>query len=257
MQSWPPQGRHKALLDVAGAPMLARVIETLRSWSPNLPITISIDLPQVILDHPVLSVLVSNGGIAVEESAASPAQSVIRFVGRRQGACLVTTADHPLLTSAMLGEFWSGFERSRADLAAGVVREEVFRAVYADAPRTFIRLQDGAYSGANLFGLRMPRARSVVELWRALEHARKRPWRLARAFGPALLLRYLVGRLPSDEVLDRIAQRTGARVSLVALPWADAAVDVDRASDLALVEARLKNRCVTGDTAIGMCQPAG
>ena len=62
------------------------------------------------------------------------------------------------------------------------------------------------------------------------------------AIGPGLLLRFLLRRMDLDAALARVSQRIGARIEGVALPWPEAAIDVDRASDLALAEKILAER---------------
>jgi hypothetical protein len=118
----------------------------------------------------------------------------------------------------------------------GLVRAEVVRARYPESVRTYLRLGAGAYSGANLFAFLTPTARRAAAFWVRAEQFRKRPWRLASAFGPVSLLLYAAGRLDLDAALERVSRAMGVRVRAVLLPFAEAAIDVDRPADLALVE---------------------
>src|SRR3546814_7972777 len=61
-------------------------------------------------------------------------------------------------------------------------------------------------------------------------------WRVAAVFGPLLLLGYLLRWFTLDEAMARISARLGVRVAAVKMPMAEAAIDVDKAEDLALVE---------------------
>ncbi len=54
-------------------------------------------------------------------------------------------------------------------------------------------------------------------------------------FGPISLLLFLLRRLDLDAALARASRAIGARVEAVRLPFAEAAVDVDKPSDLELV----------------------
>jgi hypothetical protein len=65
---------------------------------------------------------------------------------------------------------------------------------------------------------------------------------LARALGPALLLAYLSRLLTLPQVMAAASRRLGVRVAAVPLPFAEAAIDVDKPSDLDLVEAILASR---------------
>ncbi|MCE3250517.1 MAG: hypothetical protein K0R41_4342, partial [Geminicoccaceae bacterium] len=68
------------------------------------------------------------------------------------------------------------------------------------------------------------------------------PWRVVRAFGPGPLLAYLLGWLSLDAAMARASEVIGAKVAVVRLPFAEAAIDVDKPADLDLVEAILGRR---------------
>jgi len=222
---------HRALLPVAGEPMLERVLRTLRAHPRIGSIRVSIDRPD----------LVAAADVATLRSAISPAQSVLDALDARARATahrpvLLTTADHALLDAAILDAFLSAADASDADIAVGVVREETIRARFPDARRTYLRFRDGGVSGANLFALRTPEARRAVEFWRRVERDRKQPWKLARAFGPATLALFATRMLSLEGAFERASSVLGARAAAIALPFAEAAVDVDKPADLELVE---------------------
>jgi hypothetical protein len=75
-----------------------------------------------------------------------------------------------------------------------------------------------------------------------MERYRKRPWRLVAAIGPVPLLRFLAGGLSIDAAAGRLSRITGARVRIVEMPFAEAAIDIDKPADLALAERILAQR---------------
>jgi GTP:adenosylcobinamide-phosphate guanylyltransferase len=154
---------------------------------------------------------------------------------------LVTTADHPLLTPAMIDHFVQSAPAG-ADVVAGLAAATLIRRDYPDAIRTFYRLAGEGYSGCNLFLMRTEAAGNVVSFWTAMERLRKRPWRLIAAIGPATLARYLLGRLSLDVALARLSAIVGAQVAAVVMPFAEAAIDVDKPADLILAERILARR---------------
>jgi len=233
---------HRALIPIAGVPMLERVLETLAKTGVAHT-TISIDEPPVLERVPAIAARLVAGAVTLRRSAESPASSVLDCLrASGNGPVLVTTADHPLLTTEIVGRFWSEAAGSGADIAVGVVTESVFRSRYPSLPRTFIRLGADAFSGANLFAFLTPRGAGVADFWRRAESHRKTPWRLARVFGASALLRFATGRLTVDAALARLEVLTGARAVLVRLPFAEAAIDVDRASDLEVATALLNGK---------------
>lgn len=229
--------RHRALLDVAGVPMLVRVVRALRASPIVSGIAVSIDEPAAIAGVPGLE------DVRCFESLSSPSRSVRDALGRMSGSrVLVTTADHALLTPQIVGTFAESAEALGADLGVGLVGESVIRAVHPDTTRTYLRFRDGGFSGANLFAFRTSAATRAAEFWVRAEQFRKRPWRLASVFGPLALLQFAFRRLTLDAAFERASRAIGCTVAAVPLPFAEAAIDVDRPSDLALVERILRDR---------------
>lgn len=230
-------GVHRALLPVAGQPMLERVLGTLRSHPRIGSIRLSIDEPQLVEGE---------DGIVLR-AADSPSQSVLEALDSRPPATalrpvLLTTADHALLDRDILDAFLDGSDTSEADLTVGLVEERTVRAAFPDSERTYLRFRGGGVSGANLFALRTPAARWAIEFWRDVEQRRKRPWRLAAAFGPTTLLLFALRRLSLEDGFARASRVLGLHAQPILLPFAHAAIDVDKPADLELVERILAER---------------
>ena len=85
-------------------------------------------------------------------------------------------------------------------------------------------------------------AQRAAEFWGRAERFRKRPWRLVGAFGPVALLLFLLRRLDLEAALERMSRALGVRARAIRMPWAEAAIDVDRPSDLELVNRILAER---------------
>jgi hypothetical protein len=81
-----------------------------------------------------------------------------------------------------------------------------------------------------------PRAANAVRFWRRVEAERKRPWRLIRAFGLRPLVLFALRRLTLDRAMDLAAPCLGATACAVRMPYAEAAIDVDKPADRLLAE---------------------
>lgn len=234
---------HKALLPVGGMPMGVRVLKALAATPGIERIGVSCDDPKLVsrLEGAMSRVC---PGLRLEHhvSGRSPAASLGDYVGRLEDGepALVTTADHALMSAEMVGYFVEHAERLSADLVAGVVSEEVYRQKFPTGPRTFIRFADVSLSGANLFLVRAPAAVRVAYFWVGLEGVRKRPWRLVSHFGVGTLARFLTGRLTLERALADASAVIGARLNAVFLPFAEAALDVDKPADLAAAKALIE-----------------
>lgn len=155
---------------------------------------------------------------------------------------LLTTADHPLLTAEMIDNFLAQSTAAPADLTVGLARAETILAAYSDASRTFLRFGADQVSGCNLFGLRTANAVKAIDFWHYLEPVRKKPWRLFAAFGPLALMRFFAGKTSLERAFAIASRRIGIVARPITLPFADAAVDVDKPADKELAELILRNR---------------
>ena len=229
---------HRALLDIEGEPMLVRVTRRLLEWPSIEHVLINIDRPDLLESLPDLVRWRSEGRLEILSSTDSPSRSVLASLDQLDldaGPILVTTADHALLDDAMLRSFFEASASSSADLCLGLVPRSRIEARFPETRRTYLRFQGEAYSGANLFFFRSPAARGAAIFWQRIESLRKRPWRIARAFGLRTLLRFVMRRLTLEEAFVRVSRVLGIRVEAIPLPQAEAAVDVDKLDDLVLV----------------------
>jgi len=235
---------HRPFVPVAGVAMLVRVLRTLRATPEVGAIALSIDDVAALEALPELTDALQAGHLSAQPSAESPAASVAAAVaalapGER---LFVTTADHPLLTPAIVAGFLRDALARDADLVLGVVAASTIRAAHPGSVRTFVPLRGEAYSGANLFVARAPGAARVARFWRDAERFRKQPWRLVSVFGATTLALFLLRRLDLAAALARASRSIGARVEAVVLREAEAAIDVDRPADLVLATRILEAR---------------
>ncbi len=226
---------HKALLPVDGTPMILHVIRALQACPAVHRIIVSTE------PSDILAAFAEARTILVRPSAASPSRSVAASLLEFGTPLLVTTADHALLTPEILQSFLSQTP-DEADATAGVARSDVIRVAYPTTRRTWLRMRDGDFSGCNLFLLRTPSASRAVDFWQRLEQKRKSPVAMVRIIGLTALFRYLFKSLTMQAAVRLLGRRVGAKLAIVELPFADAAVDVDKPSDLLLVDKTFAKR---------------
>ena len=224
---------YKALVPVAGEPMLSRVVRSL------------IDMPKigrvVVLAQDVAAIAQA-GDFVVEASGPTIASTIAPLIEHARAPLLITTADHALLDAAMLDHFIT--RAQGADLAIGLVERRTLLAAYPTSKRTWLRFRGGAFSGANLFWIGSAKVMPLLEIWARVEQRRKRGRALIGAFGPLLLLGVALRLLSLEDALARVGRRFGLTIKAVILPQAEACIDVDSVADHALVEQILARRKV-------------
>ncbi len=217
---------HKALIELQGQTLLARVVGALQAAGAARIAVIS--------SHPDVRAEIERLGVEALDEAAGPSLSVRAGAATLGAPLLVTTADHALLEAAWVRRFLDDVPAG-VDVAALVAARATVEAAAPGAKRTWLKLADGDWSGCNLFYLANDRAMGVVDLWRRVEAERKRPWRMAQILGPGMLLRYVAGRLTLKAAAERLGRLAGVTAAIVESPFGLASVDVDKAADLDLV----------------------
>ncbi|TPW29936.1 nucleotidyltransferase family protein [Pararhizobium mangrovi] len=214
---------HKALIDIAGKPMLARVGEALAASERVGRIAVSIEDPSVVGDP----------RFEIVAASTSPSASVRAALDVLGTPLLVTTADHALLKREWVDHFLANLPN--AGVVAALARAETIERAVPETQRTYLKFADGRFSGCNLFYLSDDRAIGVVDLWQKIEMHRKNPVKLFGMLGPGAVAAYMAGRLTLAEALERLGRKAGCPLGVVEMPFGESAIDVDKPADLELV----------------------
>jgi len=227
----------KALIPVAGVPMVRRVVDALLASESFGKIVV---LGQAV--ERIAAVLPDDRRVSVRESRDTIAETMLELIADKSIAwpLLVTTADHALLDPATVEEF--GARAEGADVAIGVVERAALLRRLPQSKRTWLKFRGGAFTGANLFALRSPAVVPAIELWRSVEQDRKKAWRVMALLGPVALICVALRLVSLDAVTGSLGDRLGLTLKAVRLSNPLAGVDIDKADDHALAEAILAGR---------------
>lgn len=231
----------KALTPAGGRAMVLRVLDALAETREVGVRILAGPAMASVEQNAELNGLVSSGQVRWHAPQATPSSSAFTVLQSlpEDVPVLVTTADHALLTAAMVDHFCAEARRSGCDVVAGVARYELIAAAFPGSRRTVTKLRDGGYCGCNLFAFLTPQARQAADFWRQVEKERKKPLRIIKVMGMMAVLRYLLGRLTLEQALARLSRRMKLQAGVVRMPFAEAAVDVDKVEDWLLVESIL------------------
>lgn len=225
----------KALLPVAGKAMIAYPLAALRACR---------EVGRVIVYTNNLDEL--NDLIAPAEAselrpaASSIARTVESALQEFGGPLLVTTADHVLLSPAMIRHFMSQAEG--CDLAAAMVERRVLEQAGYHTRRTWLSFRSGKWSGANMFWLSGPACLPLVRFWSGIEQNRKKGRKIIAAFGPANALAAALRLATIHQLVRRAGRRFGIDARIVPMPQAEACIDADKPDDIVLIERILASR---------------
>ena len=234
----------KALAPVSGREMVLRVLDALADAVETGDRFLVGPSAASVEQSEELSGLVSSGQVKWLAPQSTPSLSAFTVLQSlpEDTPVLVTTADHALLTAEMVDHFCREARTSGCDVLAGVARHELIAEAVPGTRRTVTKLKDGGYCGCNLFAFLTPESRKAADFWRQVEKERKKPLRIIKVMGWMAVLRYLLGQLTLGQALNGLSQRMDLRAGAVQMPFAEAAIDVDKVEDLLLVESILAER---------------
>ncbi len=235
---------HKALAPVAGVAMLTRVVATLRAVRAVRHVVVCGIDRQALAAHSELQAFLDSGRLGLVASGATPSASVLSAMQQLDPCTplLVATADHPLLTAALVDDFCARSTSSGADVTVGLVAADLVRTAFPTLRRTALPFRDGAYCGCNLFAFLTPAAQRAPAAWMQVEQHRKRPWRMVGALGVGVTLRFLLRQLTVEALTHLASDRMGVRVRPIFLSQPEAGFDVDTSAQLEVADAFLRAR---------------
>ncbi|MFC7536422.1 nucleotidyltransferase family protein [Sphingomonas sp. GCM10030256] len=228
---------HKALIPVGGEPMVLRPLRALLSSPAIRHVRVASQSPE-----PVAAVIPADPRVSIARSQSTIAatlSALCKDPGTRFPV-LVTTADHALLTPAMIAEFTAASRD--CDIGVAFVESQPLLARFPNAQRTWLRFGSGKYSGANLFALNTPQAAVAIERWRSIEQDRKKGWRVLLQLGLPLFLGAVLRVHDIQQTAANLGRKLGIVIKPVVMSDPLAAIDVDKPADHVLVEEIIAGR---------------
>jgi len=223
--------RYEALIPIRGKLMVEYVVEALRQCK-------RIDRVVIVGPREELAAnLKLNSRECVVDHGGDLTENVLRGLKCLPGAerVLLVTSDIPLINSQAIDNFLDLCSEEEADLYYPIVRREVVERRYAASMRTYVQLKDGVYTGGNIFLFNpgvvedcMPRGQKLVD-------ARKSPLKLCRLVGFIFLIKFLMKNVSLQEAQKKVSRLLGIKGRVVVSMYPEVGVDVDKPSDLELV----------------------
>jgi GTP:adenosylcobinamide-phosphate guanylyltransferase len=218
---------NKNLVDINGLSSLQRVIDALNEAPAIGQVLVSVenlDLVDGIKPKPEV--------LKASERVVDTVRETLEKVG---APLLVVTGDHALLTAEMVEIFLEKSTETRAEVSVALASKDVVSSAYPDVKRTYIKFAEGGYSGCNLFALATPNATGALDFWHKIDRNRKRPWVFLKSVDVWAFALYALRRLTLDKAMERLSKKIGVKAVAIRMPMAEAAIDVDKVSDLYLV----------------------
>ncbi|MDU2063829.1 MAG: nucleotidyltransferase family protein [Sporomusaceae bacterium] len=229
------QTKERALLPIAGRPMVLWVIEAL----------LASDLVKRIIvvgDIATLASCAFPAAVSIVSGGATLLESLQRGLAEVQAAqkVFIASADIPLLTGQTVRDFFAATLPGTADLYYPIVTKAIMDQTFRTTKRTYVKLKDGLFTGGNLFLANPAVLPQCIKQADYLFQHRKQPVALCRFLGFSFLLRFLAGQLSLSHIEERASALLGFQGAVINGPFPLVAMDIDKAADLETATAFLR-----------------
>ncbi len=219
---------YRPLLEVGGRPIVQRILAALRGASSVARVAlVAPDPVQAAAGDEAVDLRVPAGDSFIENIRHG-----VQAVSPGTDRVLILTGDLPLITPAAINDFVEQSLAARADVTYPIIPKESCEREFPGAPRTYVKLKDGTFTGGNAVVLTRHFVESRWHLIDRLYSARKNPIRLAALFGLGFLLGLVTGRLSLAGLEARGGRIVGGRVSAIISAYPELGFDVDKLDDL-------------------------
>lgn len=234
------QGGYKAMLDIAGKPMIRWVLDAVAA-SDYIDRLVVIGLP-LASDLPCAKpvVLLENQGSMTENIRAGAFNILERNPDARH--CLLFASDTPAITTGMVDWIAEVVQNSDAEVIYPAIERSVMEARFPGSRRSYTRFKDTEYCGADIIGLHPQVTSANSPLWEKLTAARKSSLRQAALLGYDTLFLLMLRKLSITEAEVMISRRLNVKGKVLVCPYAEMGMDVDKPHQLEMLRADLSAR---------------
>jgi GTP:adenosylcobinamide-phosphate guanylyltransferase len=230
-------GDSKALIDVAGKPMIQWVLDAL-GGAKHVGNVIVVGLSpknELICQKPIH--YISNQGRMLANIVAGVNKAL--ELNKKNQYVLVVSSDIPTLKPEMVDWLVETCMETKDDLYYGVCPREVMESRFPDSKRTYTHLKDMDVCGADINITHVRMATEHLDMWESLIGTRKSPLKQAGIIGLGTLLALFTRRLTLEDAVTRVCDRIGIKGRAIVWSHAEPCMDVDKPSQLELLRADL------------------
>jgi GTP:adenosylcobinamide-phosphate guanylyltransferase len=227
------KGDAKALVDVAGKPMIQWVLDALGGAKKVNKVIIVGLSPKNQLTCKKPLYYVSNQGRMLANIVAGVNKAL--EINRRNKYVLIVSSDIPAIKPEMVDWLIETCMETKDDIYYGVCPRDVMEARFPDSRRTYTHLKDMDVCGADMNITHVRMATEHLDLWESLIGSRKSPLKQASLIGFGTLFALFTRRLTLEDAVRRVSERIGIRGRAVVWSHAEPCMDVDKPSQLELL----------------------
>lgn len=231
------QGISKALLDVAGKPMIQWVLDAIGQASTIKNVIVvglaeesGVTCPKPIHFIPNQGKMLDNFREGVRKSQELTPD--VKFV-------VFASSDIPAITGEMVDWVVNTALESDDDIYYNVIQRQVMESRFPGSNRTFTHLKGMDVCGGDMNVVRASIATDESEIWEKISNARKSPLKQAALIGYDTLLLLLLRQLTMEKTIQKVAKQLNIKGRGIVCPYAEIGMDVDKPHQLEIMRTDL------------------
>jgi GTP:adenosylcobinamide-phosphate guanylyltransferase len=223
--------QYEAEIEIAGRPMLEYVLMALKSVRAITRIVV-VGTASMLSEEIKSSIdIIASPGNSMIDSLTNGLDTL-----STEEPVLVLTSDIPLITKEAVEDFLRRCLERNGDVYYSFVSKEHNEEKYPGVQRTYVKLNEGTFTGGNLVLLSPRIVKGNRELLRRAVSLRKKPVQLGKLLGWRCLVYLLLGKLTIPEIEERVLKMFKINAIGVVSPFPEVGIDVDKPSDLKLAK---------------------
>lgn len=226
-------GDSKALIDVAGKPMVQWILDALgEAKHVDQVIVIGLSAKSDLTCKKPMH-FVSNQGRMLANIVSGVNKSL--ELNPKGEYVLLVSSDIPAIKGDMVDWLIKTTMQTKDDLYYGVCPREVMEARYPTSNRTFTKLKDMEVCGSDVNVIHVSMTTDHLDTWEQLIGNRKSPLRQAGVIGIDTLIQLAFRQFTLQGLVERASQRIGIKGRAIIWDKAEPCMDVDKPHQLELM----------------------
>jgi GTP:adenosylcobinamide-phosphate guanylyltransferase len=231
------KGDAKALVDVAGKPMVQWVLDALgNAKQVDNVIVVGLSSKNNLTCNKPIHYL-SNQGRMLANIVAGVNKSL--ELNKKNKYVLIVSSDIPAIKPEMVDWLVDTCMKTQDDLYYGVCSRELMEKRFPDSKRTYTHLKGMDVCGSDISLTHVRMATEHLDMWEQLIGNRKSPLKQASIIGFGTLFSLFTRQLTLEDAVARVSGRIGIKGRAILWPYAEPCMDVDKPHQLELLRADL------------------
>jgi CTP:molybdopterin cytidylyltransferase MocA len=235
-------GKAKALLPIAGRPMVQWVLDALNAAETVRRIVVvglGADDRAALTSRKDMAFVANQGSLIANTEAG-----VKRVLAQDENAkhALVVSADIPALQGAHVDWITRACQETDHEIYYGLLSEADMEKRFPGSKRSYFKLKEGKFCGSDINMFSTGLVGHYHPAWHTIVDSRKSILKQASLIGLDTLLIMALGQMTIPEALRRAKSKLGVNGRVLLIPYAQAGMDVDKPRQYELVKQDLESR---------------